>query len=460
MSCPVTLSEYDPKTVWNNIIEKLKVDLPRQSYLTWFKPLKAVSYDGKKLTLRVPSRFYYDWIEGHYSGHLRQAVADILGEKVEVSYTVEPNCREIVEEENIYSHDKVGLSAVTRDDFDTRLSSRYTFDNFVEGDCNRFARAASIALAENPGKTPFNPLMIYGGPGLGKTHLIQAIGNYIYRNNIARRVLYVTSENFTADFVEMIRSGRSNNFSRMYRSVDVLLLDDVQFFMEREKTQEEFFHTFNSLHHAGKQLVFSSDRPPRELDGFDERLVSRLQWGLVSELKKPEYETRLAILKRRASQENIELVDEVAHFLAIHITDNIRNLEGALIQILAQSSLLGLQISINLARKVLKDLVDRPIQNISIDRIQEITAEEFRIPSDLLRSKTRKREVVEARQIAIYLCTELTPLTLKAIGLHFGGRDHATVIHSRETICERIKGNPRVAEIVEKLRRKIELASI
>jgi len=460
MSEPAVQASFDHLNVWELVSERLQAELPRQSYLTWFRPLEPLAYDGEILTLQAPSQFYCDWIDSHYAQHLRRATQEALGRELSLCYKINSSIKKNAPVSSPEPLVRPPQVIETREVFDSHISDRYRFQSFVEGDCNRFARAAAIAVAEAPGKTPFNPLMIYGCAGLGKTHLLQAIGNSIIENRTAKRVLYVTSDQFTADFVKAIQSGKSDSFSRLYRSVDVLLLDDVHFFMTKEKTQEEFFHTFNFLHHAGKQLVFSSDRPPRDLEGFDARLVSRLQWGLVSEITIPEYETRLAIIKRRASEEKVELEDDVAHFLALHITDNVRTLQGALIHMLAQASLMGKKISVELAREVLRNLISKAEKTISVERIQNIVASEYDLPSDLLRSKTRRKEIAEARQIAMYLSTECTRLTLKAIGLHFGGRDHATVIHARETVNERMKEDKSFQNLVERLRRQLELATI
>lgn len=460
MSRPVPLTDNSPNNAWIEVSEQLQKELPRQSFLTWFKPLKPLAFNGSVLTLIVPSRFYYDWIEGHYRKVLQKAVSKVLGSGARIDYSIDQIDNGHSKVSSITENNKTEGADNNSNRFETHLNQRNQFYNFVEGDCNRFAKAASFALAESPGMTPYNPLMIYGGSGLGKTHLIQAIGNYIVGRKSANRVLYVTSEQFTTSFIEAIKKGKADSFSRLYRSVDVLLLDDVQFFMAKEKTQEEFFHTFNYLHHAGKQLVFSSDRPPRDLEGFDERLVSRLQWGLITELLKPEYETRLAILKHRSEEENVNLPDEVADFLALHITDNVRTLQSALIHLFAQSSLMNRDISINLAKNIVNKLVKRPVTRVSIERIQEITSEELDISCDILLSKSRKKDVVFARQIAMLLCTEFTKSTLKAIGLQFGGRDHATVIHARETINEKIKTDQKISHTVQKLRQRIELASL
>ncbi|MBM3328933.1 MAG: chromosomal replication initiator protein DnaA [Calditrichaeota bacterium] len=454
--------------VWEQIVERLKAALPHSAYATWFRPVKALGFDGSNLTLGVGSRFHREWIEAHYRQPLVDAVGAVLGSDIRIVFqivgldqksivSVEPPVPLVT---TAVSTNGSGPSHAVQERFESNLNNAFTFANYVEGDCNRFARAAAVACSEQPGKTPFNPLMIYGGPGLGKTHLLQAIGNYIMENRTARKVVYTTSEQFTNGFVEALKSGKVDAFSKSHRRVDVLLIDDVQFLMAKEKTQEEFFHTFNALHHAGKQLVFSSDRPPRDLTGFDERLVSRLQWGLVTEITAPEYETRMAILMQRAEQEGIALPEDVAHFLALNVTDNIRSLQGALIHMLAQSSLLGRVISVDLARQVMRNFATHIETTISIERIQQIVADTYDMSSDLLRSKTRRRDIAEARMVAMFLATEYTRHTLKAIGLHFGGRDHATIIHARETINERCKEDKQMMAQIEELRRRIEMASL
>jgi len=464
MTEPARQLNTDPLTVWQIISENLEARLPRQSFLTWFKPIQPISFNDCELTLGVPSRFYFEWIESHYQSLLDISAFEAIGDKIKIVYQVDPNLKKTSllrqKANNSKGNGSVSQTISKSSNKPTHLNESYRFSNFIEGDCNRFARAAAISLSESPGKTPFNPMMIYGKSGLGKTHLIQAIGNYIINYNPSQRVLYVTSEQFTTDFVNAIKSSRTDAFSRLYRSVDVLLLDDVQFFMSKDRTQEEFFHTFNSLHQKGKQLVFSSDRPPRDLVGFDERIVGRLQWGLVTELQKPDFETRMAILKGRAEENSIVLPDDVTQFLAANITDNVRTLQGALIHMIAQASLLGEPITVELARNVLKNFVNRPLKSISINQVQEIISEEMGIPTDLLRSKTRKKDIVEARQIAMYLSTELTTYTLKAIGLQFGGRDHSTVIHARESVNEKMKANKEFQKMVERIRQKVELAAL
>ncbi|MEX0746774.1 MAG: chromosomal replication initiator protein DnaA, partial [Rhodothermales bacterium] len=334
----------------------------------------------------------------------------------------------------------------------------YTFERFIEGDCNRLARSASWAIAQQPGATSFNPFLIYGGVGLGKTHLIQAIGNYV-KVHKSDAVLYVSSERFTSDFVQSIQHNRVNEFSIFYRNIDLLVIDDVQFFGGKEKTQEEFFHIFNALHQAGKQIVLSADRPPREIEGIEERLLSRFQWGLSADLQPPELETRIAILNRKAEDDGIELSHDVIEFIAHNVKSNIRELEGALIRLLAHATLHKREIDLPLAKEVLRDLIKETRINLTIEEIQRVTCGYFNISEDLVRAKTRKREVVQARQVAMYFSKQLTQHSLKTIGLHFGGRDHSTVIHSCQSIENQMETDPKFREMLEEIAHKIELRS-
>jgi chromosomal replication initiator protein len=345
---------------------------------------------------------------------------------------------------------------------ETYLNSRYTFDNFVEGSSNQFAKAASLAVAEAPGQTSFNPLVIYGGVGLGKTHLIQAIGNFAKERNTVRSIRYVSSEKFTIEFINSIQNNKSTEFSQVYRNVDLLLVDDIQFFMSKERTQEEFFHTFNTLHQKGKQIVLSSDRPPKDLLGLEERLLSRFQWGLVVDVQPPDLETRIAVLQKKSTWEDIDIPTEIIEYIASNVTSNIRELEGALIKLLAFSSLKGLDIDLDLTKTVLKDIVKNKKKDITIEDIQRVVCQYFEIPEDLLRGKGRKKEIAFARQIAMFLSKKMTLYSLKSIGLHFGGRDHTTVIHAIRTIEHLLKNSvdKKISEMVEVLKRTIEVASM
>jgi chromosomal replication initiator protein len=342
---------------------------------------------------------------------------------------------------------------------ESNLNPSYTFERFIEGDCNRLARSASLAIGQQPGTTSFNPFMIYGGVGLGKTHLIQAIGNYALAHHNARSVLYISSERFTNEFVQAIQNNRVSEFSLFYRQIDLLIVDDVQFFGGKEKTQEEFFHIFNTLHQSGKQIVLSADRPPREIPGIEERLLSRFQWGLSADVQPPEFETRIAILQRRAEDDGIQIARDVVEFIAHHVTSNIRELEGALIRLLANATLQNREIDLPLARDVLKDVIKDTRVNLTIDEIQRVCCAYFEIPEDLLRGKTRKREVVQARQVAMYFSKELTPHSLKTIGLYFGGRDHSTVIHANQSVENQIDTSPKFASMVAEIRQKLAVRS-
>jgi chromosomal replication initiator protein len=337
------------------------------------------------------------------------------------------------------------------------LNPKYTFENYIKGDSNQFARAAALAVANNPGGTSFNPLVIYGGVGLGKTHLVHSIGNSLLQSGKTQRVLYVSSEKFTVDFVEAIQQDNVNAFSNQYRSVDVLIVDDIQFFAGKEKTQDTFFHTFNTLHHLGKQIVLSSDKPPKDLKGLTDRLISRFQWGLTADIQPPDLETRIAILRKKSSDDGIELSQEVVEFMASNVTTNIRELEGCLISLLARASLESRTIDLALAKDVVRSIIGEVRTHVTVEEIQRTVCDHLQIPQDLIRAKTRKQEVVNARQIAMYLTKELTNSSLKTIGLHFGGRDHSTVIHAYQTIEDSMKNDLKQRNIVQQLRSKLEL---
>jgi chromosomal replication initiator protein len=456
---PLPVDNQDPKYVWKQALSVIKEEVNPQSYRTWFLPIEPIRIEGRKLTIQVPSQFFYEWLEEHYPQIIRQALSQVLGdESVPIYSIVQRSEQQIIS--STESPKKVTGQYMGED---THLNSRYTFDTFVEGKGNQFAKAASLAVAEAPGGTSFNPLVLYGGVGLGKTHLIQAIGNFANDHHTARRIKYVSSEKFTIDFINSIQNNRTNEFSQLYRNVDLLLVDDIQFFMAKERTQEEFFHTFNALHQKGKQIVLSSDRPPKELRGLEERLVSRFQWGLVAEIQPPDLETRIAILQQKAEFDGIDLPLEIIEFVAINITSNIRELEGALIKLLAFSSLRGVDINLDLAKMVLKDILITKRKDISIEEIQRVVCGYFQIPDDLLRGKSRKQEIALARQIAMYLSKEMTHYSLKSIGLHFGGRDHTTVIHAVRTVDELLKNGKndlRIRETIDNLKKKIEVASL
>lgn len=493
-----------PNALWDACLEIIRDNVSPLSFKTWFEPLHAISVteedDLRKLTVQLPSRFYYEWLEEHYYGLLRKTITKVLGPSGRLYYNIvierkpdtasdfqgstvllparqpanetlpkrmppglpqppvkRPPQPSAVDTTSVHGGNPFVTPDVQKIPVDSQLNPSYTFDCFIEGDCNRLARSASLAIAEEPGTTSFNPFLIYGGVGLGKTHLIQAIGNYVAQNLPGQSVLYVSSERFTNEFVRAIQHNRANLFSSFYRQIDLLIIDDVQFFGGKEKTQEEFFHIFNELHQSGKQIVLSADRSPREIKGIEERLMSRFQWGLTTDLQPPELETRIAILNRKAGDDGIEFPTEVIEFIAHNIKRNVRELEGALIRLLAHATLHKRDIDSVLAKEVLRDLMtDTPV-NLTIDQIQAIVCEYFDMPQDLVREKTRKREVVQARQVAMFFAKQLTQHSLKSIGLAFGGRDHSTVIHANQSVNNQMETNTKFREMVDEIRHKIDL---
>ncbi len=424
------------QNIWGRFCESIEEELPRKAFCTWFQPIVPVSLENNSLTVQVPSQFYYEWIEGHYSPQIESALVKTLGSTGEIHYTVRPELEDPPEPASAPAVSPVHFS--TKPSLPKKnvagLHPRYTFENYIEGPPNRFARAASLAVSEAPGKTTYNPLLLYGGVGLGKTHLLQAIGHEVVRLHPSTKVKFISSERFTQDFVESIRNNRADEFSARWRNVDVLLLDDVQFLVGRDRTQMEFFHTFNSLHQAGKQIVLTSDKPPRDLDGLDERLVSRIGWGLVCDIGPPDFETRLAIVQKFADEEKIEIAQEVSSFLAENITKNVRDLQGAIIRLLAHCSLNGVDITLDLAKSVLSDLFKTQKKQVSVDTVQRIVSEHYQVSPDLLYAKVRSQPIARARMVAMALSVRLTELSLKQVGKHFGGRDHTTVLHARTSI--------------------------
>ena len=443
--------------VWGRCLALINQNINEQSFFTWFKPIHPLDVSGNALTIQVPSQFFYEWLEDHYSDLLNRAVKQTLGDSARLNYSISVNDES--EPLQLPSMNRRRSTNGKADDI-SLLSTRYTFESFVEGNSNQFAKAAATAVAEAPGKTSFNPLVIYGGVGLGKTHLIQAIGNMSLQMGTVQQAIYVSSEKFTIEFINSIQNNKTTEFSKIFRNVDLLLVDDIQFFTNKERTQEEFFHTFNTLHQKGKQIVLSSDRPPKEITGIEERLLSRFQWGLVADIQPPDLETRIAILQKKAEENGIDLPGDVVQLIAYNVTSNIRELEGCLIKLLAHSSLNGEDISLPTAKRVLKDLFSQKKKHITIEEIQKIVSDYYNIPDDLLRAKSRKKEIALARQVAMFLAKTHTKHSLKTIGLHFGGRDHSTVIHAVNSIESLSKTDPSIAKDLQNISQKIELSSI
>jgi len=517
---------------WNECLDIIRDNVSRQSFTTWFEPLEAQSLEDedelRKLTIQLPSRFYYEWIEEHYFSLLRKTVTRVLGPNGRLFYDVvieqedpddpeqgasmqlparpsgadaksspkppsapetssgspdgssssstssasspsddavsdeaqaqpadEPEKSEPEERNEPPVQNPFAIPGLKDTEVDNQLNDTYTFDRFIKGTCNRLARSAARSIAADPGETSFNPFLVYGGVGLGKTHLIQAIGNHVATHCPAKTVFYVSSERFTTEFVQSIQENRIGEFSTFYRQIDVLIVDDVQFFSGKEKTQEEFFHIFNALRQAGKQIVLSADRPPREIDGLEERLLSRFQWGLSADLKPPGLDTRISILRRKAEDDGIDLDEEVIEFIAQSIESNIRELEGALIRLLAHATLHQLDITLELAKEVLHDLFQEQKATLTIDDIQRIVCEHLGVSEEQMRGQTRKRDIVRARQVAMYFAKKHTQHSLKDIGLHFGGRDHSTVIHANNTVEDRMASDESFRDTVEAIGEKL-----
>lgn len=431
-------------TVWEKTLESIANLLSKPSFETWFKPTKPIALDGNVLTIEVPNDFAREWLESRYASLLSSTIRDLIEEEIELRF-ITPEKSETI---------KVA-TATPQSAQPSSLNPKYTFESFVVGESNRFAHAASLAVAEAPGKA-YNPLFIYGGVGLGKTHLMQAVGHFVLKSHPDYRVVYVSSEKFTNELINAIRFNRTPQFRDTYRNVDVLLVDDIQFFAGKESTQEEFFHTFNTLYESGRQIVISSDRPPKEIPTLEDRLRSRFEWGLITDIQAPDLETRIAILRKKASIEGWHLPNDVIVNIADQINSNIRELEGALIRIIAFASFHNKQITLEMANEVLKDVISSSkTQRVTIPLIQQAVAEYFNIEIEDLKAQRRTKNITFPRQIAMYIIRELTDYSLPKIGEEFGGRDHTTVIHAYEKIQNSIKEDPEVDRIIKTLIHKL-----
>lgn len=474
--------ERNSHTVWNNCLAFIKQNLDEAAYTTWFTPIKPVSLDGHVLTIQVPSLFFVEWIETHYLDLLRQVISHELGKQGRLEYFVimdkgneknqplamnlpaskpdaavpgkpaaKTNFRQpAVSPEKTYNEsDKYYAQKV-------KLNPRYTFEAYIEGECNKLARSAGLAIAEKPGSTAFNPLFVYGGVGLGKTHLIQAVGNKIKDQFQAKKVVYVSAQDFKNQFIEAVKRNDTQSFQNFYTKVDVLILDDVQFFEGSDSTQNIFFNIFNMLHQSSRQTLMTSDRPPRDLKGLQDRLLSRFKSGLTVDVQLPEYETRVAIIEKKMQAEGVNIHPEVSQFIAAHVDTNIRELEGVLISLIARASVNRVDIDIDLARKVLKNLIHEMPAEVNVTQIQKTVGEYFGVSVESMSASTRKREIVVARQVAMYFTKELTESSLKTIGTHFGGRDHSTVIHALKAVSELVESKPKFKQDLEDLRKKFK----
>ena len=499
----------DCQTVWKSCLRLIRNQIGEQSYNTWFAPIVPQNLENNVLTIQVPSQFFYEWLEENYVHLLKQAIDTELGPEAKLQYSIivdkgndqfkpktvsiptgkqgqrsyngnsgnnynsnsynsnnynsnnfKGNSNGGVETQELDFRSPFNRRMLGGDDQVSHLNPNYSFESFIEGDCNRLARSAGLAVAERPGATSFNPLMLYGGVGLGKTHLVQAIGNDIKNGRDDKFVLYVTSENFTNQFIEALKVNNVQSFSNFYLQVDVLIIDDVQFLSGKEKTQEIFFHIFNHLHQSGKQIIMTSDCPPRELKGLQERLLSRFKWGLTADLQQPDLETRMAIIARKMESDGVYMPTDVVEYLANSVDTNMRELEGVLISLLAHASLNRKDIDLELAKATLKNIVQDIETEVNIDYIQKVVAAYFSITLELMKSKSRKRELVVARQVAMFFSKEYTNHSLKSIGQHFGGRDHSTVIHAVQSVNDLMETDSKFKNSVNELSRKLKKRSL
>jgi chromosomal replication initiator protein len=465
--------------VWDNCLRTIKKNVSTQSYRTWFEPIKPVSLDRDVLTIQVPNKFFFEWIEEHYVQLLKKTIRQELGDKSRLVYHIPENSGQdtakptATRPENRPSSDNEPVPGVfdaemiknpfiipgiKRIKVDPQLNPNYNFDNFIEGDCNKLARNAGLAIAKRPGGTAFNPLVIFGDVGLGKTHLAQAIGNDIVSRMQDKAVLYVSAEKFTNQIIQAIKNNSVNDFVNFYQMIDVLIIDDIQFLSGKQKTQEIFFHIFNQLHQNGKQIILTSDRAPKDLEGMEDRLISRFKWGLTADLQSPDLETRMAILGAKMEEEGVDIPQNVLEFICYNIKNNIRELEGVMVSLLAQSTLIRRDVDIDLAREVIRNFVTTINKEITVEFIQQLVAEHFNVPVDKLHHETRKRNIVIARQLSMYLAKKLTNKSLKSIGEQFGGRDHSTVIYSCKAVQDMMDTDLIFKDTVDEVEKKLKLS--
>ncbi len=444
-------------TLWEDVLSVLKPQMNDESFDLWFRPIKALSLEGGRLVLQVPNAFFADWLRDHYQARIESLLNERAGEPVSLSFSVLRPAEDLIRT-NTPAHSSAPLiiPGPSAPSIETHLNPRYTFDAFIVGHSNRFAQAASQAVAKDPGKA-YNPLFLYGGVGLGKTHLMHAIGYLILQSNPRARVLYTTSEKFINEFIDSLRFEKMNQFRQKYRSLDCLLIDDIQFLVNKESSQEEFFYTFNTLYDSRKQIVITSDRPPKEIPTLQERLITRFEWGVVADIQAPELETRIAILRDNADAENLFVPDDVLLFLASHIRSNIRELEGALIRVVAHASLTGVPLTVDSAREVLHDIMAREeaAAPVSIEKIQEVVARHYHLELHDMKSKRRTDAIAFPRQIAMYLARTLTDMSTTLIGDSFGGKDHTTVMHATQKVKGRLETDPFFTALVNKIIQEI-----
>lgn len=489
MTNETTEQEKDCYVIWENCLRTIRENTTPEAFMTWFEPITPHSFDGESLVIQVPSHFFYEYLEAHFVNLMRKAIDVAIGAGGKLEYFIaetppaENNKTADVPYTNLLKQPTNTQNNTTNNNqnqntnnqtqhynsfsremyehqkavYATSLNKFYSFDNFIEGDCNRLARSMGFAVADKPGGvTSFNPLMLYGGVGLGKTHLIQAIGNHIIEHSAKKEVVYVSADRFTDLLIDALKNNKGDAFKQFFMQLDVLMIDDVQFLANKEKTQEIFFSIFNNLHLSGKQIIMTSDRPPAELTGMEDRLLTRFKWGVTADLKQPDLETRMAIIHRKLDERQQNLPDNILDYLVHSIDSNVRELEGA-INSLTGLSENGIPVTMDVAKQIVEQIVQvTESKQVGIDEVQRAVAEYFAIGVDELKDKTRKKEIVIARQIAMYFAKEFTGFSLKSIGYHFGGRDHSTVIHAIQAVTEMIQEKREIRMYVEDIGKKFK----
>jgi chromosomal replication initiator protein len=442
--------------VWKNTKESLRKKQPTHAYSTWFEPISSIGLNSGELVLEVPNQFFFEWIQSHYKNVIQNEVNSLYPRSLIIKYTVSPEGSiKNVFIQNFESSKKTNVAQTKR----PRLNIKYNFVSFVEGENNQFAKAAAINVADMPGQQAFNPLIIYGGVGMGKTHLLHAIGNAVFNETPNKKIVCASSEKFTLEFISSIQKNRTADFSKLYRNADILLIDDIQFFQGKEQTQEQFFHTFNELFQAGKQIVMTADRYPGEMIGLQDRLLSRFKSGLAVDIQPPNLETRVAIVMEKAEQNGLKLPYDIIELIGTHIKKSVRDLESTIIRLLAHSSLSNKEIDYDLAKKVIKErLGSRVISDLTVEDIVRRVSETTHIKERDIVGASRKMEITEARQISIYLCREILGTPLVSIGMHFGGRDHSTVLHACRVIGNKSKKDQRIGALVGELKNELSFA--
>lgn len=458
--------------IWNACLDKAKAEVSPTAYNRWFKPIKAIKIEGHELTIQVPNPFFFEYLEEHFIDVLKRIISEVIGPKGRLKYQIlmqdsrkSHQAKQQSEELDMTpgAFDKSLIKnpfvvpGIKKARIDHNLVGKYRFDNYLEGSCNQLARAAGINIAQNPGKTAFNPLIIYGGVGLGKTHLIHAIGNEILSNFSNKHVYYASTEKFTNQIIQSIKNKSTDELVAFYQQLDVVIIDDIQFFAGRDKTQEIFFHIFNHIHNKGGQIIMTSDKAPSELQGLEERLINRFKWGLVTDIQPPDFETRMAILSYKLEEHNLDIPNDCMEYICYNIDNNIRELEGVVVSLLAQIKINGAQPTLPIIKQLVTRYINHNQREISLDSIMEIVADQYDIPVDKIISTSRVRQIVLARQLSMYLTKKLTKSSLKDIGEQFGGKHHTTVLYAIESIKNLMKTDGDMRNEIVALERRIEM---